>query len=373
MYKVLIVDDRELFLLELKRLKVWGEISGFVIKDQAANGKEALDLLNQSPYDLVLTDIRMPVIDGLQLLREIKKNNLCPCIVILSEYSEFSYARQGIILGAFDYLVKPPTEESMFKLFKRVRPFLDSLKGNELSLPFPPGHTEGKSSEWAYPLVEEKQIINLFLKKDDSAVKLFRITLENLYTVLTDNIIAADIIGKKLYHNIITSVYDKFAWLGNFIDIHFFESVDSINEGRNEEKHDTFIDFYCRKIAFLLDLLQRFQPDTTDDSIRNICEYILNNSEEDLKLKVIAEKFYLNNTYLSNTFAAKTHIHFNNYVTMVKMARAKYLFLNTELKTYEVAYRIGYRDINYFSKLFKKKYGKSPGEYQSTAYDNYQI
>ncbi len=178
---------------------------------------------------------------------------------------------------------------------------------------------------------------------------------------------------KKLYHNIITSVYDKFAWLGNFIDIHFFESVDSINEGRNEEKHDTFIDFYCRKIAFLLDLLQRFQPDTTDDSIRNICEYILNNSEEDLKLKVIAEKFYLNNTYLSNTFAAKTHIHFNNYVTMVKMARAKYLFLNTELKTYEVAYRIGYRDINYFSKLFKKKYGKSPGEYQSTAYDNYQI
>ncbi|HWQ40680.1 MAG TPA: helix-turn-helix domain-containing protein, partial [Desulfosporosinus sp.] len=169
--------------------------------------------------------------------------------------------------------------------------------------------------------------------------------------------------------NIIASVYDKFGWLGNFIDIHFFESVDFIHEG----KPDTFMNFYCRKITFLLDVLKKFQPNITDDSIRTICEYILNNSEEDLKLKVIAEKFYLNNTYLSNTFAAKAHIHFNNYVTMVKMARAEYLFINTTLKTYEVGYRIGYHDINYFSKLFKKQHGKSPAEYRSTTYDNYQI
>ncbi|HBC25979.1 MAG TPA: DNA-binding response regulator, partial [Ruminococcaceae bacterium] len=74
---------------------------------------------------------------------------------------------------------------------------------------------------------------------------------------------------------------------------------------------------------------------------------------------------YINNSYLSNTFALKTGMHYNNYVTMVKMARARYLFQTTDLKAYEVGYQLGYHDINYFSRLFKKYSGKSPAEYRS--------
>ncbi len=118
MYKTLIVDDRDIFLIELERLKVWGEISGFEVAGKANNGSQAIDLLKNNEYDLVLTDIRMPIIDGLQLLREIKKDNLCSCVVIISEYSEFNYARQGIVLGAFDYLVKPAAEESLLQVLQ---------------------------------------------------------------------------------------------------------------------------------------------------------------------------------------------------------------------------------------------------------------
>ena len=69
--------------------------------------------------------------------------------------------------------------------------------------------------------------------------------------------------------------------------------------------------------------LKKFHLGTSDELIKDICEYILNNSNSNLKLKAIAEKFYINNTYLSNTFANKTGIGFNEYVTSVKMARAK--------------------------------------------------
>lgn len=361
MYKVLVADDREIFLIELKRLKVWGEKSGFEIIDTASNGEEALELLNKNSYDLVLTDIRMPVVDGLQLLREIQKDKLCPSVVFLSEYSEFNYARQGIVLGAFDYIVKPASEETMLVLLKRIKAFLDNIYNNQhYSL----NGTIETDSEWVYPTSDEKQIINCLINKEENAIKIFRVTTENIYNVLSDNIIKADIIIKKMYHNIISAVYDNFNWLNSYIDIQFFETMDYIHD----ENMNNFMEFYCGKITYLLNFLTKFYIETPDELIKNICEYILNNSNSDLKLKVIAEKFYINNTYLSNTFAMKTGIHFNDYATKVKMARARYLLINTKLKTYEVGYQIGYHDINYFSKLFKKYYGKNPSEYRNIVY-----
>ena len=366
MYSILVVDDMEIFLIELKRLKVWGDKSGFKIIDTASNGKEALELLKKNSYDLILTDIRMPVVDGLQLLREVKKNKLCECVVILSEYSEFNYARQGIILGAFDYIVKPATEETMLELLKRTKSFLDKAYNKEYDLA---NISIDMDSEWIYPTSDERQIIKYLINKDDSAIKLLKATIENLYSVLSNNIIKADIIIKKMYHNIISAAYDKFNWLSNYIDINFFETMDYIHEG----DANAFMEFYCRKIEWLLGFLQKFYIETSDELIEEICKYMLNNPNYDLKLKVIAEKFYINNTYLSNTFANKTGVRFNEYITMIKMARAQYLFVSTKLKTYEIGYEMGYHDINYFSKLFKKYYGKSPSEYRNIEVGNYQI
>ncbi|WP_024834420.1 response regulator transcription factor [Ruminiclostridium josui] len=364
MYKTLIVDDREIFIIELKRLNVWGETSGFTVADKANNGSQALDLLRKNRYDLVITDIRMPIVDGLQLLRIIKKENLCPCVVLISEHSEFNYAREGIVLGAFDYLVKPVTEASLLELLLRSEEYLKAnYSTSRINLP------SDKKFEWAYPSVDEKNIINYIKSKDISAIKLFKVTLENLYTALSDNIISADIIAKKLYHNIIIATYEEYPWLSNFIDMQYFEEVDYFHDSNA----NSFIEFYLRKLNYLIKSILKLQPETSDNNINDICKYILNNPEADLKLKIISEKFYMNNTYLSNSFANKTGIHFNDYITLIKMSRAEYLLKNSNLKTYEVGYQIGYRDINYFMKQFKKVFGKSPSEYRNTKYCDYQI
>ncbi len=223
----------------------------------------------------------------------------------------------------------------------------------------------GKPSEadfgWAYPSVEEKGIVDGFLNRNTDAIRIFDSAAENVYTMMGDDIIKADIIVRKLYHNIVEEVYSRIYWLSDFIDIRFFDTTEYLQENGT----DTCKEYYCGKMTFLLSFIRRYQPQIEDGTISEICAYILSHSEEDVKLKVLAEKFYINNTYLSNTFAVKTGMHYNNFVTMVKMARAEYLFKNTDLKTYEVGYQLGYHDINYFSRLFKNYCGKSPAQYRS--------
>jgi two-component system, response regulator YesN len=364
MYKTLIVDDREIFLMELSRLPVWGESYGFVIAGRANNGKKALEMLNNSSYDLVITDIRMPIMDGLQLLYEIKTKNLCPCVILLSEYSEFQYARQGIIYGAFDYLVKPATEEELVTLLKRAKNYLDNLPASS------PFHTRDFSEgSWSYPVSEETKLVRYFKEKNPALIGLFQTVLEQIYKIMGDNLIKADLMIKKFYHNIISEVYKEYSWLSLYISIQYLDQIDYIREG----DENAIKSFYVRKIAGLLQFITRLEPPVEDSTLKNIITYILNNPEANLKLKVLAARFYLNSTYLSNTFHTKTGIHFNDYITLVKMSRAEYLFKYTEEKIYEISYRLGYKDINYFSRQFKKNYGLSPTEYRNSKISDYQI
>ncbi|MDF1493416.1 response regulator transcription factor [Caproiciproducens sp. CPB-2] len=362
MYRVLLVDDRDIFLMELKRLKVWGNISGFEVAGKANNGRQAMEMLKSSSYDLVLTDIRMPVVDGLQLLRVINQENLCSCVVLLSEYSEFNYARQGIVLGAFDYLVKPPSREKLLELFRRAHRFLETRKKGEDAY----GNPLETDFGWAYPSAEEKRVVDGFLNRSPDTAQIFESAVKSVYTMMGDNMIKADILVRKLYHHIIEEVYSKIPWLSDFIDIRFFDATEYLQESGP----DTYKEYYCGKITFLLNFIRRYQPEVENGTISEICAYILGHSEDDIKLKVLAEKFYINNTYLSNTFVVKTGMHYNSFVTMVKMARAEYLFKNTDLKTYEICYQLGYHDINYFSRLFKSYIGKSPAEYRSLQLKN---
>jgi two-component system response regulator YesN len=130
---------------------------------------------------------------------------------------------------------------------------------------------------------------------------------------------------------------------------------------------------FINYLSYLLQFLIRLEPPLQDNTLKEILTYILEHPESDLKLKVLATKFFINNTYLSNTFFLKTGIHFNDYITVIKMSRAEFLFRSTEQKIYEISYRLGYNDINYFSKQFKKIYGLSPSEYRNNETSDYQI
>ena len=94
MYSVLIVDDENPALEMLKIIIPWEE-QGFFIKDVAYNGKEALEKFEINHYDLIITDIQMPIMNGIELIKKVKEQRNEQLIIILSCHEEFSYAKRN--------------------------------------------------------------------------------------------------------------------------------------------------------------------------------------------------------------------------------------------------------------------------------------
>lgn len=113
-YKVLIADDNKLIRDGLCAMVNWEEY-GYQLAGTAKNGKEALDFLEHEPCDLLITDIRMPEISGLELLKCIQDKGLEIEVIIISAYSEFSYAQTAAQYGVESYLLKPVSRDELIE------------------------------------------------------------------------------------------------------------------------------------------------------------------------------------------------------------------------------------------------------------------
>lgn len=105
MYQVLLVDDEPTILLSLRNLIDW-EKEGYRIVATAGNGEEALAYIQRGGIELIITDLIMPVMDGLELISKVQKINKKIPILVLSNYSDFDLVRQALTEGATDYLLK---------------------------------------------------------------------------------------------------------------------------------------------------------------------------------------------------------------------------------------------------------------------------
>lgn len=105
MLKVVIIDDEALVRVGLKSMINWDEL-GYEIVGEAANGQSGLDLILKNKPDIVFIDIKMPVMDGLEMMHSVLKTNHKPKFIILSSYDEFQLVKQAMKLGAEEYLIK---------------------------------------------------------------------------------------------------------------------------------------------------------------------------------------------------------------------------------------------------------------------------
>lgn len=105
MKSVLIVDDEIISRLNIKEAINW-EDYGYQIREEAINGEEALKILRQVPIDLVITDIKMPVKSGIELMKEAKKEGIKTQYIVLSSFDDYEFVRQALKMGALDYILK---------------------------------------------------------------------------------------------------------------------------------------------------------------------------------------------------------------------------------------------------------------------------
>ena len=121
MKTIVIVEDELRIRMGLARLIEKLDIGARVI-GEASDGVEGLRLIRDLEPDIVITDIRMPRSDGLEMIRKAKEMRLFPKFVILSGYAEFSYAQKAIQLGVTEYLLKPTTISAVRELFAKLIP-----------------------------------------------------------------------------------------------------------------------------------------------------------------------------------------------------------------------------------------------------------
>lgn len=131
MYKVLLVDDERTILEGISSIVNW-EKEGVTLSGTANNGIEALEFIEENEPDIVISDIMMPGLDGIQLLQKTFKTHPFIKFILLSGYSEFEYARQAMGYGVRHYLLKPSNEDVISQALAEVVGELELQKNQEL-------------------------------------------------------------------------------------------------------------------------------------------------------------------------------------------------------------------------------------------------
>ena len=533
MFKVLIVDDEEWIRLGLREQIGWTDLNMEII-GEAHNGEKALGIILRSQPDIVVTDIRMPVMDGIELME--KTHKLYPEIIfiVLSGYSDFEYARKAINLNALDYILKPIEEKNLEDALKKAADKIyekrNALKElNELKDRLNESVSIAKErflTSLIYGFNKNKKLVFDNIKKFEINIKhewmaVLAIKVCNMEEV-TNNKFNSDyfislqyicdlikkclpyneciifknyyrldefIVAKgiedpnpdnnklslvKLAENIKTCLNENFGCIVSVgigrpccgigaLDISYGEALKALRnaglitvkgiahiddiESKNDyylypddkEKNflyylekgnkpqifrmieELFVDFAKRnginpeslkntileliigiekilKKHGLKDLLNEslkaakaaVDADSMDNlkkcieilaentvdyinydrrscvkkAVDEIVCFIERNYNKEISLSSIADMFFLNPAYLSRMFKNETGKNFNDYLTGLRMGKACELLKCQDLKMNDVAYMIGYENLNYFFKKFKDYYGDTPSEYR---------
>src|SRR5690625_4688853 len=126
---MLIVDDDWLISDSLKTMDEWAEVNIDVV-GTASNGEEALFWLEKVRIDFILTDIRMPYMDGISLAKHVYEHEPSINVIIMSGYEEFSYAQKAINYNAKGYILKPIDNEELFEVVNKVQIEMNEVKEN---------------------------------------------------------------------------------------------------------------------------------------------------------------------------------------------------------------------------------------------------
>ena len=126
-YRVLLVDDEEEIRTGISRKIHWAAL-GLSLVGEAGNGEEALELAEQLRPDMVLTDIKMPFMDGLELCRRLRQSLPAAKLVVFSGFDDFEYARQAVGMGVSEYILKPINASELSEVLNRLKNQLDSQR-----------------------------------------------------------------------------------------------------------------------------------------------------------------------------------------------------------------------------------------------------
>ncbi|MCU6791914.1 response regulator [Paenibacillus sp. WQ 127069] len=188
-YRVMIVDDEYYFRKLLIHLIDWTQL-GYVIEDEAENGSQALELAHNHHYDLIIVDINMPGITGLDFVEALRTASIEAKVIFITSYDIFEYARAAVSLGASYYLLKPIDEDELMKALVEIRGDLDrELEDTDYLI------TLKEQAERAKPLIKDQFVRQLLLHEPsvqpeilERQAEYYHIPISPIYVVIVAEI-----------------------------------------------------------------------------------------------------------------------------------------------------------------------------------------
>ena len=410
--KVFLADDEIVVREGIRESFPWDE-TPYTLVGEAPDGEMALPIIRDTNPDIVITDIRMPFMDGIELCRTLRAQMPWIGIIVLSGYDEFEYARQCLQLGVREYLVKPINSENLREALDKVSKQLeDERKAIEhaASLRTRLGNDEH--------LVREKLIASLY--SEDAAAEDATNVLKHLES-MGCNVIAP-------YYAVVDAAFDPVSE-GQAVAYTLSESSGGVMHSTPTRTGsallvlgDTAEDAEERAYAFASSLVQEAERTGCKDirvgigeivgapedilksfkAARHIRHILVDRAEEksvilgtremgdvsgdantpamiseaklymsqhftdpNLMLQDVAKAVGMSNSRFSTVFSQTGGQTFTEYLIYLRLNKAKEMLRTTAVKSSQIARESGYNDSHYFSYIFKKNVGMTPSEYRS--------
>lgn len=477
MYRVVILDDEPWVVKGIRNTFKWDDY-GFEVIAEATDPLAAFDIIVEKKPDAVLTDIRMPEVSGIELMKMSREQGISAEFVIISGIADFQYAQESIRLGCFDYLLKPLQFKDADILLERLgsqlehknrqyeERLLDALFQEDIAQikqlledrgfrtkpgqcyqvvysTGPSRHKNFFSPEW--PGITDQLLIEVdhnkrllllscegdcsrllqdmnrgiavdggpfsmgisplsssvedlpklveaahramhsafiyteggIFSEERSSHRLIRSAVHELYAAmriqpvdqLSAQLKAIPALFRKegagmkevsyLWNQVVAALNDKGAACRK--ELVFMDYPALVNQFANLEE-------MCGYLTQILigegaSSIQD-QPVQINDNFKKLLDYVNRHYNEELRLRELSTRFYINYTYCCDLFQKVTQSTFTDYVTRLRMKKTEQLLKEENGSILDICEQVGYSDYSYFIKVFKKWYGVTPSSYR---------
>ena len=421
MYKVLLVDDEYMITEGLKRLIPFEKWDMEVVAT-ANHADDALDYVREHPVDIVISDVNMPDKTGLEMIQEMKDLLPDAYYILLSGYQEFDYVKKAMNLSVVDYLVKPVDKVELGHLLEKIVTQLrekvqePEILSQQLDEEAFKTHLTQKENWWIglskekqgdfvipyYVLGQDWQIvladqefegllvmpfeapyqINFEKWKRDVEKTLFYGSVnldqseslfsyyEPIYRVIIQGnlqqiIDELTLLEKIVLENTPRVSITKQLFTQFVMDVfHLFEHLkadDMTDIVKNIHAITTFEDLVAYTKETLTSFFGQYRM---NENVVSVLEVIGRDYQKELSLKDISKDLFINPVYLGQLIKKETNSTFAELLNKQRIKAAQQLLLSTNDSIEDICYTVGYSNVGYFYKVFRKLCGKSPKAYR---------
>lgn len=412
---IVVVDDDAVMRLGMKTLIPW-EDTEFDLLGEAENGREALELIQKCRPSIVITDMKMPIMNGVELIRALREQNQPPMILALSSYDDYELVRQAMRLGTADYLLKMDLSPEM--LLQTLRSITaTSAKPQETGVQLHALRTQLVKNMISRFFVSDKDLLEqmqqarvtfarepvwvmvlrsrlqMVLDDDEAQEEQYRtlcLSVINIVEEIVQDCLdgfcvegydgAFYILGtlreefaqpeerllrlcerlsRMIEQYLDVTVYIGIASSGANIDGLFHACRYARTAARQAQRQNISVLHY----QVHMDMRHSEGP-ITEDIAQQAKRYIDTHYSEKIILTELSAQLGITPSYLSSLMKRQLGMAFSEYIMSVRMEQASKLLSVNRLRINEVAAAVGYDNLFYFSKLFKRFSGMSPRDFR---------